>query len=75
MGIPKYYKWLTDRYPDTIEEIHSTNMPKFDNLYLDMNGIIHPMARKGAKWAKTQGEVYEKIFISVFSYIEFTGFG
>jgi len=39
MGIPKFYRWLSDRYPlisQTLDESH-----EFDNFYLDMNGIIH----------------------------------
>lgn len=38
-GIPKFYRWLSDRYPlisQTLDESH-----EFDNFYLDMNGIIH----------------------------------
>jgi hypothetical protein len=42
-GIPKFYRWLSERYPlinqDVITEL---DMPEVDNLYLDMNGIIHP---------------------------------
>ncbi|KAG5550408.1 hypothetical protein RHGRI_015384 [Rhododendron griersonianum] len=50
MGVPSFYRWLVDKYPkivvDAVEgEGESTtdpNGPEFDNLYLDMNGIIHP---------------------------------
>lgn len=39
MGIPKFYRWLSERYPLIGQSI--SNAPEIDNLYLDMNGIIH----------------------------------
>jgi 5'-3' exoribonuclease 1 len=42
MGVPGFYGWLSQKYP-LINEMISTGMTptEFDNLYLDMNGIIH----------------------------------
>jgi XRN 5'-3' exonuclease N-terminus len=42
MGVPKFYRWISERYPK-INQIVSdaTLLPEFDNLYLDMNGILH----------------------------------
>ena len=42
MGVPKFYRWISERYPkiNTLIE-SSTFLPTIDNLYLDMNGIIH----------------------------------
>ena len=42
-GIPKFYRWLSERYPLINQDVRSEiEMPEVDNLYLDMNGIIHP---------------------------------
>ncbi|KAL8273841.1 hypothetical protein Esti_002164 [Eimeria stiedai] len=41
MGIGRFYRWLSERYPLINEKIDSSSIPAFDNLYLDMNGILH----------------------------------
>eukprot|EP00041_Stephanoeca_diplocostata_P003335 m.33619 g.33619 ORF g.33619 m.33619 type:complete len:1400 (-) comp14246_c0_seq1:761-4960(-) len=41
MGIPKFYRWTSERYPCLSKTIQNDEIPEFDNLYLDMNGIIH----------------------------------
>ena len=41
MGIARFYRWLSERYPNINEQIELDHLPGFDNLYLDMNGIIH----------------------------------
>jgi 5'-3' exonuclease len=42
-GIPKFYRWLSERYPLINQDVTTElDMPEVDNLYLDMNGIIHP---------------------------------
>jgi 5'-3' exoribonuclease 1 len=42
-GIPKFFRWLSERYPLINQDVKTElDMPEVDNLYLDMNGIIHP---------------------------------
>lgn len=42
MGIPKFYRYLLERYPLTSEIVTSSEfLPRCDYLYLDVNGIIH----------------------------------
>eukprot|EP00038_Savillea_parva_P026454 m.54229 g.54229 ORF g.54229 m.54229 type:complete len:1438 (+) comp7513_c0_seq2:69-4382(+) len=41
MGIPKFYRYTSERYPCLSQTIKDAEVPEIDNLYLDMNGIIH----------------------------------
>lgn len=42
MGVPKFYRWLSERYPLINQNLQDrTLIPEFNCLYLDMNGIIH----------------------------------
>ena len=42
MGIPKFFKWLTRRYPLILQNIKfEEDCPPSDNLYLDLNSIVH----------------------------------
>lgn len=72
MGIPKYYNWIKDRYPNSVKKINNTELPEIDNLYIDMNGLIHQSCRSASKYnSKDPQRMEESMFINIFSYIEF----
>ncbi|KAJ9063813.1 exonuclease II Exo2 [Entomophthora muscae] len=62
------FRWLSERYPLSSQLIEGANIPVFDNLYLDMNGIIHNAthANKGAHQVLSD----KFMFTAIFSYIE-----
>ena len=62
-GIPKFYRWLSERYPLVNQPIAETNVPEVDNLYLDMNGIIHNCTHGNDPGTKlTETEMVVKVF-------------
>lgn len=44
MGIPKFFRWAGDRYQGIVSGVIGEDggaLPHVDNLYIDMNGVIH----------------------------------
>ncbi|XP_047419394.1 5'-3' exoribonuclease 1 [Sciurus carolinensis] len=69
MGVPKFYRWISERYPCLSEVVKEHQIPEFDNLYLDMNGIIHQCSHPN------DDDVHfrisdDKIFSDIFHYLE-----
>lgn len=69
MGVPAFFRWLSKKYPSIVTEHQrgKTSDQHFDNLYLDMNGIIHPCTHPEDKAAP---ETEEEMFIAIQEYIE-----
>lgn len=60
---------MSERYPAISQLIAENRIPEFDNLYLDMNGIIHNCTHNDSD-SPTYRMTEEKMFIAIFNYIE-----
>jgi 5'-3' exoribonuclease 2 len=86
MGVPSFYRWLSQRYPKIISSvkeeqpvvIDGEEIPvdatkpnpdglECDNLYLDMNGIVHPCTHPEDR---PPPEDEEEMMIEVFRYTQ-----
>jgi len=71
MGVPTFFKWLTVRYPKVVVNANESSLkhdlPAFDNIYIDMNGIIHPCCNP-PNGPKPQSE--DEMFDNIFKYID-----
>uniref|UniRef100_A0A8C0XTZ8 5'-3' exoribonuclease 1 n=1 Tax=Castor canadensis TaxID=51338 RepID=A0A8C0XTZ8_CASCN len=69
MGVPKFYRWISERYPCLSEVVKEHQIPEFDNLYLDMNGIIHQCSHPNDDDVHFRTSD-DKIFTDIFHYLE-----
>ncbi|KAF5297711.1 hypothetical protein FQA39_LY12042 [Lamprigera yunnana] len=69
MGVPKFFRFISERYPCLSEVVKEYQIPEFDNLYLDMNGIIHVCSHPDD--LDPHFRITEhKIFTDIFHYID-----
>ncbi|KIV86442.1 hypothetical protein PV11_02054 [Exophiala sideris] len=69
MGVPKFFRWMSERYPAISQLIAENRIPEFDCLYLDMNGIIHNCTHNDSDSASFR-MTEDRMFIAIFNYIE-----
>lgn len=65
MGIPKFFRWMNDRYPGLLGTAKESQLPDVDNFYLDMNGIIHNCTHPcdgDVHFRISEDEMFEDIF-------------
>ena len=61
MGVPKFFRWLSERYPLVNQRVLEKSQT--DCFYLDMNGIIHNSFQKALEESNFgKEEVFQKIF-------------
>eukprot|EP00578_Thalassiosira_sp_NH16_P024076 CAMPEP_0181096886 /NCGR_PEP_ID=MMETSP1071-20121207/11269_1 /TAXON_ID=35127 /ORGANISM="Thalassiosira sp., Strain NH16" /LENGTH=1201 /DNA_ID=CAMNT_0023179319 /DNA_START=75 /DNA_END=3681 /DNA_ORIENTATION=+ len=88
MGVPAFYRWLSEKYPKIVDDVleervelaggHGSIRVPFDatrpnpsgleadNLYVDMNGIIHPCSHpENGPQPKNEQEMYENVCLYV----------
>ncbi|XP_060965085.1 5'-3' exoribonuclease 3 [Cannabis sativa] len=89
MGVPSFYRWLVNKYPKVVAnaieakgennylDTSSTNPNgiEFDNLYLDLNNIIHPCFHPEDDDDDDAQEfpsplTFEQVFENMFKYID-----
>ncbi|KAL1753974.1 exonuclease II [Schizophyllum commune] len=68
-GIPKFFRYISERYPLASQLIQENKIPEFDNLYLDFNGIIHNCSHPNDGDAHFRMSE-EQIFTGIFSYVD-----
>lgn len=89
MGVPAFFRWVSEKYSRVISDVLEDAVPyledqyqygtsvdleapnpndiEFDNLYIDMNGIIHPCAHpENGPQPETEAEMY----LNVMNYVD-----
>lgn len=65
-GVPRFFRWLTERYPLTMDKLDGAATVEIDNLYLDMNGIIHNCTHANeARVTASEEEMIRKCFLYI----------
>uniref|UniRef100_A0A7S2ZMF7 Uncharacterized protein n=1 Tax=Rhodosorus marinus TaxID=101924 RepID=A0A7S2ZMF7_9RHOD len=69
MGVPRFYRWISERYPLIRRDVgFGEGTPIVDNLYLDLNGVIHTASRADEVDKPVLSE--DDIFLNTFKKID-----
>lgn len=78
-GIPKFFRYISERYPCISADLKTVG-PAIDNLYIDMNGVVHNCARGDNQPGVADSDRYlvqsstprtnADIFLAVFKYLD-----
>ncbi|EPY19043.1 5'-3' exoribonuclease 1 [Strigomonas culicis] len=69
MGVPKFFRWCAERYPAVITPFKDSP-PPVDNLYLDINGIIHNCTHPNDIDASRKAPTEKEMISAMFAYLE-----
>ena len=71
MGIPKFARFLITRYPLILKKLkEESDIPEIDNLFLDINGVIHKRAHNNNVIMMCKDRSLDEIFYDIFLYID-----
>lgn len=69
MGVPKFFRWCAERYPNITRNLGNFS-PPVDNLYLDVNGIIHNCTHPNDIDVLKKAPSEKEMILGIFSYLE-----
>ncbi|KAI5969618.1 exo2 [Candida margitis] len=68
MGIPKFFRFISERWPLISQLIDENQIPEFDNLYLDMNSILHTCTHSNDGSITRISD--DQMYAAIFNYID-----
>eukprot|EP01060_Flectonema_neradi_P026975 TRINITY_DN3660_c1_g3_i1.p1 TRINITY_DN3660_c1_g3~~TRINITY_DN3660_c1_g3_i1.p1 ORF type:complete len:1276 (+),score=207.07 TRINITY_DN3660_c1_g3_i1:41-3868(+) len=70
MGVPKFFRFFAERYPCIAELTDGDTICTVDNLYLDMNGIIHVCSHNNQDLLRGSLQSHDEMVRNMLSVIE-----